>query len=101
VERQGNEVHIDADEARAGSTPHTVRWILAAGLLLVIVFFAIIVMVGSATQSENEEHQTLRVQAQDQQTGDTDTDGIVSDRFDSLPNAPQEGGQIPPGRSGN
>ena len=30
------EVHLDSDEARAGSTPHVVRYVLAFGLLLAI-----------------------------------------------------------------
>jgi hypothetical protein len=33
-------------EARAGSTPHVTRYVLAVGLVLVIVVFAIIVLVG-------------------------------------------------------
>ena len=33
-------------EARAGSTPHMTRYVLIIGLILVIVFFAIIVLVG-------------------------------------------------------
>jgi hypothetical protein len=33
-------------EARAGSTPGVVRYVLGVGLLLVIVIFAVIVLVG-------------------------------------------------------
>ena len=42
MERQGEEIHIEKDEARAGSTPHIVRYVLAISLTLVIVAFAII-----------------------------------------------------------
>lgn len=31
------EVHLDAEEARAGSTPHIVRYVLFFGLLLAII----------------------------------------------------------------
>ena len=34
------EIHKTATEARAGTTPHIVRYILAISLLLVIVAFA-------------------------------------------------------------
>ena len=37
MERQGNEVHVDTDEARGGSTPNVVRWVLAISLLLAVV----------------------------------------------------------------
>jgi hypothetical protein len=47
METHGSEVHIESTEARAGSTPHVVRYILGISLALVIVAFAIIVMTGS------------------------------------------------------
>ena len=40
--------HATTTEARAGSTPHMTRYVLAIGLFLVIVIFAIIVLVGRA-----------------------------------------------------
>jgi len=40
MERQGNEVHLDTDEARAGSTPHIVRYVLAVSLALIVIAFA-------------------------------------------------------------
>lgn len=36
------EVHLSKTEARAGSTPHIVRYILGISLLLVIVAFAVV-----------------------------------------------------------
>jgi hypothetical protein len=33
-------------EARAGSTPHVTRYVLAIGLILVVVIFTVIVLVG-------------------------------------------------------
>jgi len=38
------EQHISATDARAGSTPHMTRYILAFGLVLVIVAFIAIVL---------------------------------------------------------
>jgi len=49
-----NEIHIDRNEARAGSTPGVVRYILLISLVLVIVAFAVIVMTGAL----NSDHST-------------------------------------------
>jgi hypothetical protein len=35
-------LHIDAEDARAGATPHMTRYILAYGLALVIIAFVIL-----------------------------------------------------------
>ncbi len=37
--------HVTATEARAGTTPHITRYVLGAGLVLVIVIFAVILFV--------------------------------------------------------
>lgn len=40
------QIHIDKDDARAGTTPHMTRYILGFSLTAVIVIFAIIVWIG-------------------------------------------------------
>jgi hypothetical protein len=47
------EVHVDTNEARAGSTPGVVRYVLLISLVLVIVAFAIIWMTGAATSNQH------------------------------------------------
>lgn len=37
MERQGDEVHIETNDARGGSTPHVVRWVLGISLGLAVV----------------------------------------------------------------
>ncbi len=37
-------IHIETDDARAGSTPHMTRYILAVSLVLVIVIFGFLVL---------------------------------------------------------
>lgn len=37
MQRIGEEVHVDTDEARAGSTPHIVRYVLLISLALAII----------------------------------------------------------------
>ncbi len=38
------QIHVSTDEARAGSTPHMTRYILAVSLVLIIVIFAVLVL---------------------------------------------------------
>jgi hypothetical protein len=47
MERQGDEVHITTNEARGGSTPHIVRYVLAISLLLVVLALSAIWMLGA------------------------------------------------------
>ncbi|WP_199857242.1 hypothetical protein [Sphingomonas sp. EC-HK361] len=37
-------IHLDAEDARAGATPHMTRYILAISLVLVIVIFAVLLL---------------------------------------------------------
>jgi hypothetical protein len=48
ADRDTASTHATTTEARAGSTPHMTRYVLAVGLLMVIVIFAVIVLVGRA-----------------------------------------------------
>ena len=48
MERQGDEVHIETDEARGGSTPHIVRYVLIISLLLIVAAFAIASVIGKS-----------------------------------------------------
>ncbi len=54
MERRGDEVHIDSDEARAGSTPHIVRYVLGIGLLLAIAALSAVWITGAATSPQGE-----------------------------------------------
>ena len=46
ADRDSDSTHATTTEARAASTPHMTRYVLSVGLILVVVFFAIIVLVG-------------------------------------------------------
>lgn len=69
METQGREVHIDKTEARAGSTPGIVRYVLLISLALVIIAFAVIVLTGTmgANQSNNGVDDSARAAAEQQQ----------------------------------
>lgn len=58
MERQGEEVHVETDEVRGGSTPHVVRWILGISLVAVIVLLSAVWIFGAASQGDIEEERT-------------------------------------------
>lgn len=47
MERRGDEVHINSDEARSGSTPHIVRYVLLVSLFLAIAALSAIWILGA------------------------------------------------------
>jgi hypothetical protein len=55
MHREGEEVHIDKDEARAGSTPHIVRWVLVASLSILVILFTLTFVVGVDQASDGRE----------------------------------------------
>ena len=77
------QLHAETDAARAGSTPHIVRWILAISLFAAIVLLSIIWITGAMTLSNVEKEASIsgRISAQERETG---TDSVVSDRIDEF-----------------
>ncbi len=69
METPRREVHIDTDEARAGSTPGVVRYVLLIGIALVVIAFAVIWLVGASTsnQHNNATEDSQRAVAEQQQ----------------------------------
>ncbi len=63
MERQGDEVHIETDEARGGSSPNIVRWILAISLFAAIALLSLIWITGAATRGEPETSAEERARA--------------------------------------
>lgn len=51
MERQGEEVHIETDEARGASTPHIARYVLAISLFLAIAALSLIWITGALTSN--------------------------------------------------
>ena len=50
MERQGDEIHITTEEARAGTTPHILRYMLGASLALAIVALSAVWIIGAMSQ---------------------------------------------------
>jgi hypothetical protein len=51
MEREGSETHIETDEARGGSTPHIVRYILVISLFLAIAALSLIWITGAVNSN--------------------------------------------------
>ncbi len=50
MERIGDEIHIETDEARAGETPHIVRYVLGISLGLAVLAMSAIWITGALSQ---------------------------------------------------
>jgi hypothetical protein len=49
MERQGDEVHVNEEEASGGTRPQIVRYVLGISLVLVTVLLSIVWITGAAT----------------------------------------------------
>lgn len=92
MEREGPEVHMETDEARGGTTPHIVRWILIISLLAAIVLLSAIWIFGAATQGDVEEEATVSgtLESRDNEGFRDDIDGITIDNADEIEGAEEE-----------
>ena len=50
MQKIGDEVHVDTDEARSGETPHIVRYVLIISLFLAIFAMSVIWITGALSQ---------------------------------------------------
>lgn len=66
MENHGGKIHITTDEARGGSTPHVVRWVLGISMLAAIILLSAVWMTGAATRgpSADETGQQGRIAAE-------------------------------------
>ena len=53
MERHGEEVHVDTEEARSGKTGMGVRYVLAISLALVVVAFVALWLMGSGAPGQS------------------------------------------------
>ena len=80
---ENQEVHRETDEARGGSTPHIVRWVLGISLFAAIVLLSAIWIFGAWSQDPSEEAS----QAQDRMVGADSTggtDGVLIENADAM-----------------
>ena len=63
MERHGDEVHINTEDARGGSTPNIVRYVLMISLLLVIVALSAVWMTGAMNAPQDRPGDGITNQA--------------------------------------
>jgi hypothetical protein len=88
VYKEGDEVHIDAEEASGGSKEGVVRWVLAGGLILAILLMSIVWIIPAMTQGDIEEEATVSGEISSMEGGDS-TDSIVG-----IDGEPDDGGEV-------
>ena len=86
MERKGDEVHVETDEARGASSPNIVRWVLLVSLFAAIALLSIIWITGAATQGESEQNVEVTNRIDDTAADDS-TDSIVGENADELETA--------------
>ena len=79
-------VHRTADEARGGSTPNIMRWVLGISLAAAILAMSAIWIFGAASQSDAEDEVNVATrQSEAQAERDDSTDSIVLPNNNELP----------------
>jgi hypothetical protein len=97
MERQGEETHLDTEEARGAESTGVMRWVLGISLLLAIGLLSAIWIFGAWTQDDVESQATVSGTATE--TGSSDTDSIVSQDADEIRGVDKQ--DLPPGRIEN
>jgi hypothetical protein len=63
MERRGEEIHIETEEARSGETSNVVRYVLMIGLILAILALSAIWITGAATSPQGDRTGVVSNQA--------------------------------------
>lgn len=98
MQREGDEVHVETDDARGGESTGVMRWVLGISLLAAIILLSGIWMFGAWTQDDAESEITAagKVMAEDDDANaDTGTDSIVGTNPDAMDAIDAE--ELPPG----
>ena len=98
MERQGEETHLDTEEARGAETTGVMRWVLGISLLLAIGLLSAIWIFGAWTQDDVESQATVsgtETETGSSDTGDSDLGSIVSQDADEIRGVDEQ--DLPPG----
>ncbi|HSQ96678.1 MAG TPA: hypothetical protein VLM18_11360 [Croceibacterium sp.] len=100
---RADEVDTEADEVRAGSTPHIVRWVLAISLLAAIVLLTAIWVIGAGSSDQNNQSVNAEIHAAQANASDSNN-AVASDHADqsnaATPGEGQEPQNMPNKKSG-
>src|SRR6187431_3383988 len=83
MQREGDETHFETDEARGGSSPNIVRWVLGISLFAAIALLSVIWISGAATQEKGDRYVTVPDPDADRSNLES-TDSIVGENADEL-----------------
>ena len=83
MEDRDGEFHMETDEARGGSTPNIVRWVLAIGLLLAIVGMSLAWIIPAVSRGENK-HASISGKINAARDDGSSTDSIVGENADKI-----------------
>ena len=99
MKHQGDETHLDTDEARGGESTGVMRWVLGISLLLAIVLLSAIWMFGAWTQDDQESEVNVSASQRAMEDNSESTDSIVIEDADEIDAV--ESDQVNPGRIEN
>ena len=92
MRKEGDEIHIDDNEASAGETSGRMRWVLGIGTVLAIGLLTIIWMTGALTQGDVEEEGTVTGAILSTDDEGDNTDSIIMEEGDSIDDTEEVGG---------
>lgn len=95
MDGDNGELHAETDAARAGSTPHIVRWILAISLFSAIALLSAIWITGALTRSDVHNETSVSSRIAEQQQGGA-TSSVTTDAATEI-EAPQAADTAPSG----
>jgi hypothetical protein len=84
MRQDGNQVHVEVDEARAASTPNVTRWVLSISLLAVIILLSAIWIIGAWSSDQHTQTADAQIRAEQKAGGGGPNDSIVSDHADQM-----------------
>lgn len=84
MHKEGDEIHIEDDEAMAGETSGRMRWVLGVGLALAIGLLTIIWMTGALTQGDVEEEATVSGEIRSDLDEGDNTDSIIMEEGETV-----------------
>jgi hypothetical protein len=84
MRQDGDEIHMEVDEARGASTPNVVRWVLTFGLLGAIILLTAIWVIGAWSSDQNTQSVDAQIRAEQKAGGGNANDSIVSDKADQM-----------------
>ena len=68
MNEEDREIHLDTDDARAGSTPNVVRWVLAIGLLLAVIGMSLAWIIPAMSRKDRNESVSAQINSQIEDT---------------------------------